>query len=228
MVQRKPSRGDTTLSVSCSDKIARWRQIYCWGLLLKTNYKRGSVFKLFTRGSVPPWMSPEELARSLYRHQQWRESCWHGWVPPLLRARCSPGGRMPPLLWARRVHVGTAIAAGENHADLAPREQVSPVPLARQVVPNCRGAWVQCCRGAGVQGVGFRLGLACCCSVFKRCFSNVRCWMLGIFSYKKNLHNNLNLHFKLTAAPPRNCWASPPPVLSFAFFFNFSCTPSPP
>lgn len=24
MMQRKPGRGDTTLSVSCSDKIARW------------------------------------------------------------------------------------------------------------------------------------------------------------------------------------------------------------
>lgn len=24
MVQRKPGRGDTTLSVSCSDKIVRW------------------------------------------------------------------------------------------------------------------------------------------------------------------------------------------------------------
>lgn len=24
MVQRKPGRGETTLSVSCSDKIARW------------------------------------------------------------------------------------------------------------------------------------------------------------------------------------------------------------
>ena len=67
-------------------------------------------------------------------------------MPPLLRARRSPAGRMPPLLRARRVHVGTAIAAGENHADLAPREQVSPVPLARQVVPNCRGAVLQGCR----------------------------------------------------------------------------------
>ena len=27
MVQRKPGRGDTTLSVSCSDKIARWNAV---------------------------------------------------------------------------------------------------------------------------------------------------------------------------------------------------------
>lgn len=27
MVQRKPGRGDTTLSVSCSDKIARWNVV---------------------------------------------------------------------------------------------------------------------------------------------------------------------------------------------------------
>lgn len=26
-VQRKPGRGDTTLSVSCSDKIARWNVV---------------------------------------------------------------------------------------------------------------------------------------------------------------------------------------------------------
>jgi len=45
-----------------SDKPSQDRQIYCRGLVLKTIYQWGSVFKLLTEGYVSPWMPPEELA----------------------------------------------------------------------------------------------------------------------------------------------------------------------
>ncbi|XVF33361.1 hypothetical protein REPUB_Repub17cG0161900 [Reevesia pubescens] len=69
LVQRKPGRGDTTLSVSCSDKIARWNIVGVQGALL--SYFLQPVYLCSITVGKSPYVSEdfwlvEQLKRSLY------------------------------------------------------------------------------------------------------------------------------------------------------------------
>ncbi|XWS46061.1 hypothetical protein CRYUN_Cryun14cG0032000 [Craigia yunnanensis] len=69
LVQRKPGRGDTTLSVSCSDKIARWNIVGVQGALL--SYFLQPVYLCSITVGKSPYVSEDfclaqQLKRSLY------------------------------------------------------------------------------------------------------------------------------------------------------------------
>lgn len=61
----KPGRGDRTLSMSCSDKMARWNALGCQGALLMHFLQRPIYFASLVVGKCP--FSSESMERALNR-----------------------------------------------------------------------------------------------------------------------------------------------------------------
>ncbi|OWF39624.1 tRNA-specific adenosine deaminase 1-like [Mizuhopecten yessoensis] len=118
LLRTKPGRGDRTLSLSCSDKLARWNVVGCQGALLSNFLSQPIYFDTIVIGSCP--YSHDALDRAVIQRSRG--------VGPL-----PPGYRHgnPQLLQSSRLFPDSRTSIEKNFHD-------SLTPCPRSITWHCR------------------------------------------------------------------------------------------